>query len=630
MCGICGIYQPGAAVDVGRVLAMRELMPFRGPDAVGISGDEGYALGHRRLAIIDLSEAGRQPMANEDGSVEIVLNGEIYNFAELRPDLERAGHRFRSRSDTEVLIHGYEEWGLEALLRRIRGMFAFAIVDKGRSEIHLARDPLGKKPLYFSYRDGELLFASNARAIARASLRAPEIDPTAVHDLLWHLYVPGPRTIFAGVEKLPGGSAVTFDVCGRRRDLVFWRPDFSRHDDVLEEEDWLREVDRSLTLAVERRLVSDVPLGVMLSGGVDSSLVTAITRKIAGKVMTFSVASDDPSIDESRWAGLVARHCRTEHHVLVVDSDVRKTLPQLVAAMGEPLGDASAANLFAISRVAREHVTVVLTGDGGDEGFGGYQHFLAAHLADRFRRFIPNVARPLLGLSGRAFQHLPVPLRRVGTLMRITGETAEEFFESFGRILDEPLRESLFTERAAAVLRGHDPVAHYRRTLAASRATLDADRLMEVQMQTLLPDDYLAKADVGTMAASLEGRAPFLDVDLIDLATRSPPCIRFRRNAPKGLLRELARRHVPAEAIDRRKQGFVAPVGAWLRGSWRDLVDAVVLGPEVERRGLFRRDALRFAVERQRAGGGGDYVVWTLLILELWLRMTVDGAEVSS
>lgn len=627
MCGICGIYRPGAAVDPARVAAMRELMPFRGPDGAGVSHGAGYALGHRRLSIIDLSEAGRQPMTNEDGSIELVLNGEIYNFAELRPALERAGHRFASRTDTEVIIHGYEEWGLEALLRRIRGMYAFAIVDKNRNEIHIARDPLGKKPLYFRHQNGELLFASNVRAIVRALPQPPDVDVTAVHDLLWHLYIPGPRTIFEGIEKLPGGHAATFDGRGARHEIEYWRPDFSRPDHGPDEEEWLREVERVLTIAVERRLVSDVPLGVMLSGGVDSSLVTAITTKIAGRVKTFAVASDDKSIDESHWAAIVARHCGSEHHELKVDADVRGTLPQLVAAMGEPLGDASAANLFAISRVARQHVTVALTGDGGDEAFGGYQHFIAAHLGDRARRFIPDAARPLLVAAGRTLQRFPVPIRRAGTLIRITGETAEQYFESFGRIIDEPTRASLFTESARERLRGHDPVAHYRSALAETRATLDADRLMEVQMQTLLPDDYLAKADVGTMAASLEGRAPFLDVDLVELASRIPSRIRFRANEPKGLLRELARRHVPREVVDRRKQGFVAPVGAWLRESWRDLVDDVVLGSNVERRGLFRREALQSAVDAQRAGRGGDYVIWSLLVLELWLRMTVDGME---
>lgn len=625
MCGICGIFRPGAAIDPAPVLAMRDSMPFRGPDSSGFAAGEGWAFGHRRLSIIDLSSAGNQPMRNEDGLVEIVLNGEIYNFSELRPELESAGHRFASRTDTEVLIHGFEQWGLEGLLRRIRGMFAFAIIDKRRGEIHLARDPLGKKPLYFRHQAGEVMFASSARAIAEALPRPPEVDITAVHDLLWHLYVPGPRTIFEGVEKLPGGHAVTFDARGERSEIVYWRPDFSRPDFSPGEEDWLREIERVLTRAVERRLVADVPLGVMLSGGVDSSLITALAAKLTGRVKTFAVGSDDPAVDERRYAAMVAAHCGTDHHVLVVDADVRATLPQLVAAMGEPLGDASAANLFAISRVARQHVIVTLTGDGGDELFGGYRHFLSAFFGERVRQVVPS--RKVLRLIGGTLQRMPAPMRRAGTLLSMAGANPEELFLPFGRKLPETVRSTLFTPEAWARLSGHDPIAHYRSALARSRALTDVDRMMEVQMQTLLQDDYLAKADIGTMAASVEGRAPFLDVDLAELAMRIPARVRFRRNQPKGLLRELARRHVPPAVIDRPKRGFVAPVGGWLRGSWRDLVDDVVLGPSVERRGWFRRDALRTIVARQRARQGGDYLVWTLLILELWLRMTVDGSE---
>lgn len=621
MCGICGIYRPGAEVDPTRVEAMRDLMPFRGPDAAGFASGDDWALGHRRLSIIDLSDLGKQPMMNEDGSIQIVLNGEIYNFAELRPELERAGHHFVSRTDTEVLVHGFEEWGLEELLRRIRGMFAFALLDKRRNAIHLARDPLGKKPLYFCHAGGELVFASSARAIARALPRAPQVDLTAIHDLLWHLYIPGPRTIFEGVEKLPGGHAVTFDADGGRREIAYWQPDFSRADPTLNEEDWLSEITRELTRSVERRLVSDVPLGIMLSGGVDSSLVTAIAAKLVKGVKTFAVGSDDPAIDEREYAAAVARHCGTDHHLLIVAEDARETFPQLVAAMGEPLGDASAANLFAISRVARQHVTVVLTGDGGDEVFGGYAHFLAAYFGDRMRRVLPEAARPLLAASGRALQRLPPPLRRLGTLLRVSGESPARFFDTFGRIVDPA---PLFNSAAQERLRGHDPVHHYHAALAATHAGLEVDQIMSVQMQTLLQDDYLSKADIGTMAASVEGRAPFLDVGLVDLGARIPARIRFRGNEPKGLLRELARRHVPPHVVDRRKKGFVAPVGGWLRGGWRDLVDDLVLGEAVERRGWFRREALERVVATQRAGGGLDYVVWSLLVLEFWLRITVD------
>ena len=282
MCGICGIYRPDRApVDPRRIERMRDAMAYRGPDGVGLTYGPGYGLGHRRLSIFDLSENGLQPMANEDGSVEIVFNGAIYNFVGLRQELRDRGHRFRSQADTEVLIHGYEEWGLEKLLARIRGMFAFAIFDHTRHSLHLARDPLGKKPLFFRWRDRELIFASSARALALALEATPEIDPIAVDQLLCDMYIPGPRSIFEGVEKLPPGHALSLDADGQRKDLVHWSPDFLHPEPGISDEEWLERIEHSLEGAVSRRLVADVPVGILLSGGVDSSLVTATAARLS-------------------------------------------------------------------------------------------------------------------------------------------------------------------------------------------------------------------------------------------------------------------------------------------------------------------------------------------------------------
>ena len=317
MCGICGIFRPdGAPVLADRVVRMRDAMTPRGPDGFGLVSGPGYALGHRRLSIIDLSTDGQQPMANEDVSIWVVFNGEIYNFADLRGELEQQGHRFRSRSDTEVLIHGYESWGLERLLRRIRGMFAFALLDVVRNQIHLARDPLGKKPLFFRWSDNELAFASSARALNLGLASTPAIDLAAIDDLLWNNHIPLRRTIFVGVEKVLPGHAWSLDRGGRVSELTHWRPNCYQPQHGVAEKEWLERIEDVLMTAVKRRFVADVPVGTMLSGGVDSSLVTAFAAKAMGQVKTFTVANEDPKEDESAYAAAVAEYYHTDQHVL--------------------------------------------------------------------------------------------------------------------------------------------------------------------------------------------------------------------------------------------------------------------------------------------------------------------------
>lgn len=624
MCAICGIFRRDRSpIDAGRLETMRDAMSQRGPDAADASFGPGFALGHRRLAIIDLSDAGRQPMPNEDGTIHVILNGEIYNFQELRPELLAAGHRFRSQSDTEVLVHGYEEWGIERLLKRVRGMFAFALVDSRSMTIHLARDPLGKKPLFFRWADDELVFASSARALSLAVEGPLSIDPRAISDLLSNLYVPGPRTIFNGVEKVLPGHSVSFDRSGRRTDYQYWKPDFFHPEEGVSETTWLDRVDESLTRAVRRRLIADVPLGLLLSGGVDSSLITAIAARTAGAVKTFSVAADDEELDESRYASAVAERYGTEHRVLRVSGNVRQHLPMMIASLGEPMADASALNFVGISQLAREFVTVVLTGDGGDEGFGGYSTFSAYFHAARLVGWLPSGIQPLTANVAAAMQQIGGPMKRAGTLLSLASFPVERTFQG-GRWLAPSDREALFSDEMKAQLGGHDPTEHYRKALVSANGATMVDRVMQAHLLTTLPDDYLAKADSASMAASLEARSPLLDQDLIELAMRIPASIRFARGTPKALLRKLAYRYVPRHVIDRKKQGFVAPVGKWLREDWSDLVDDAVLGTHVERRNWFKRRSLERIVAEHRQGIDRGYLLWSLVILELWMRLAVD------
>lgn len=625
MCGIAGLFRPdGGYVDPARVHSMNEVMIARGPDAFGLDWGPGYALGSRRLAIIDLSDNGIQPLVSEDGSIRVVFNGEIYNFPELRSTLCSLGHRFHSNSDTEILVHGYERWGLQELLKRIRGMYAFAIYDRRRHEVHLARDPLGKKPLFWQFAHGELAFASSARALAAGLEERPVIRESAVDQLLCNLYIPGPKSIFEGVEKLSPGHVLTFGRTGKR-EIAYWKAEFGHVENDGNEYDWLDRVDDALRVAVTRRLISDVPVGVMLSGGVDSSLVTAFAAKAAGSVQTFSVANEDPAADETRFALAVARHCHTEHRVLPVRGDIKEDLPSLVASMGEPLGDASAANLFAISKLARQFVGVVLTGDGGDEAFGGYSHMWAAYQADRLQPFLPFWSRSTLARLARRMPSRPTLIRRAATLMRYATQRLETTFNEFAWI-EGDTRGVLYTDELREVLGEHSATDHYRTTLSETEGASRLDRILQAHMKTILADDYLPKVDLATMGASLEARSPFLDVDVVKLAMRMPTSIRFSGGAPKGLLRRLACQYVPPNVIHRPKQGFTAPVGRWLRSDdWRPLLNDLVLGDHVERRGWFRRATLERIVREQQTGKDRSYLLWCMIVLELWSRLTVDS-----
>lgn len=633
MCGICGIFRPDhGPVDPDRVERMRDVMTPRGPDGFGLSHGSGFAFGHRRLSIIDLSDAGRQPMTNEDGAITLTFNGEIYNFQDLRPELEASGHHFGSHTDSEVLIHGYEQWGLEGLVKRIRGMYAFALHDARRGELHLARDPLGKKPLFFRWDGKELAFASSARALMQSFEATPDVDPTAVDALLWNLYIPGPGTIYEGVEKLLPGRTLSIDRKGNRRDVEFWKPTFSEPERNVSDEEWLERVESGLSAAVRRRLIADVPVGVLLSGGVDSGLVTAIAAQVGGRIKTFSVATEDAALDESGYARAVAERYNTEHHELPVRGTVLDDLPGLVATMGEPLADASAVNLYSIARLARQSVKVVVTGDGGDEAFGGYTHMLAFHMADQVRSRLATSLLPSGAWLGQRLMK-PSPFTRL-PLVRKTGflfwYACAPLERTFGQVnwLEAGTREALFTPEFQSYLQERHPSRHYTEQIQSGNGKLLADEVMRVQMRTILPDDYLAKIDSATMATSLEARSPFLDLELIELAQCIPAATRFRNRQPKSVLRRLGLKMLPERGVNRRKQGFVAPVGRWLASDeWRTTVNDLILGPQVEQRGWFRREALERLVQEHRNGKNRAYLLWSILILEMWLNM--NGRVVS-
>ena len=591
-------------------------MRHRGPDAEGVTSQGMAALIFRRLAIIDLSPEGNQPMSNETGDVWIVFNGEIYNFPSLRAELEER-HRFHSRTDTEVLLHGYEEWGIEGLLRRIDGMFAFALWDNTRQELFLARDRLGKKPLYYA-QNGLFAFASTLNALKELLPEQPEIDPVALDQYLVYQAVPAPRTIYAGIDTLPPAHYAHWRAGQALEVRRYWQISYARKQ-RRDEGDLLAELDTLVRAAVERRLLSDVPLGAFLSGGVDSSLIVAVMSDLgAGPVEAVSVGFDDPQYDERPYARMVAERWSAHLHEHVMQADEVQNLPGIVWHYGQPLADVSIVPTYAVARAAKAHVTVVLNGDGGDEAFAGYARPIVTRAAEQFRAWIPT---PMRGAAGGV---MGLAGKRGRMLAQAVGKSAQEAF-IYDRGL-RGLRPDLYTPAFLARLEGAHPDTHYREVWQEADGPTDVDRALYGDLTTYLPDQLLVKMDVSTMAHSVEARSPLLDVRLIEFAATIPSDQLTRGFRTKYLLKKLAERYVPREVLYRRKRGFVMPASQWLRRDLAPHLRALLLGPAFTGRALFQSDVLNRMVDEHLTGRcDWGSPLWTLMVLEIWYRLFVDG-----
>lgn len=625
MCGIAGTVgskQP----EKERLLRSGELMRHRGPDSAGYWNATGVEMVFRRLAIIDLSPSGNQPMANEDGRVQVVFNGEIYNFGQLRTELEQK-HRFRSHTDTEVLLHGYEEWGVEGLLQRIDGMFAFALWDGAKQELLLARDRIGKKPLYYSEvppseTDGEgtmVAFASTLNALCELLPRKPEIDPVALDEYLIYQAVPAPRTIYQGVRMLLPGHFARVPH-GRPAEVQrYWELSYATKI-RRSEADVLEELDQLLRDAVKRRLVADVPLGAFLSGGVDSSIVLGIMSSLgAGPVEAVNIGFDDAAFDERPYARQVAAKWKANLHEHVISPlDVRR-LPEIVWHYGQPLADVSIVPTFSVAQAAREHVTVALNGDGADEAFGGYSRPVVARAAQGFREGLPSF------FQGAARSLLPLLGKHGRMLAEAVASPAREAF-AYRRGLRN-VRERLYSPELLSALNGHaHPDANYAGVWDRADGPTDVDRTLFGEIKTYLPDQLLVKMDVSTMAHSVEARSPFLDTRVIEFAATIPASQLMRGFQTKTLLKKLAERYAPPSVIYRRKKGFVMPVSPWLRGELAPYLKALLGSRAASKRGWFNPDVTRCMIDEHLSGkndwGNG---LWTLIILEIWCRLFVDG-----
>ncbi len=607
---------------------MTAALAHRGPDGEGVMVQGPVGLGHRRLAIIDRSPTGAQPMSDPSGAVWVAYNGELYDYLDARRDLEARGHQFRSRSDTEVLLHLYLEYGA-ACVARLHGMFAFAIWDGRSRTLLLARDRVGKKPLYWRETPQRLAFASEIKGLLAAGAPRPDVDPEAIHHFLSFDYVPGPRTAFVGIEKLPPGHRLVVRD-GQVRVERWFRPTYVVPASVPAPPEAAEGLRHTLRAAVRRRLVGEVPVGVFLSGGLDSSSIVALLADEGRtRVQTFSVTFGEPIHDESRWARMVAQRFATEHHEVVVRPDLAEELPRIVRHYDEPFGDPSALPTWFLARETRRRITVALTGDGGDEGFAGYERYVKSALAARWLR-LPRAlrraaARIVGGLvpPGLRFEH---PLRQLARFTALDRESLAQLYCRWLLHFDAEQKTALYTPELRATVR-EESCALEQALLAASDATDPTARELAADIATYLPDDLLVKTDVATMAHGMEARCPFLDQEVTAYAAALPSSYKLCGTRTKWLLKVAMREQLPTDVVDRPKQGFGIPIDQWLRRELRPLLHEMLLSPRALQRGWFREGAVRRLIdEHQRGMREWQFHLWNLLVLELWQREVVDRA----
>ncbi len=633
MCGITGAVwnTPQLALDRSLLERMTDVLRHRGPDDEGYYQSEcrfeppaearpGVGLGFRRLSIIDLV-GGRQPMSNEDGTIWIVFNGEIYNFQELRRRLENRGHRFTTSSDTETMVHLYEDEG-PACFAHLNGMFAVAIWDARQRRLVLGRDRVGKKPLVYRHEPGRLCFASELKSLLEIPGTPRDLDPIALDEYLTYQYVPHPRTIFRAIRKLPPGHHAVYSD-DRLVVQPYWQPDFNAQSRMSEAEaiDRLRE---TLESAVALRLQSEVPLGAFLSGGIDSSLIAAIAQRRSSRpLQTFSIGFPVAEYDETRYARLVAAHLGTDHHEFQVTPDGVQILPQLIWHYDEPFADSSAIPTWYVSQLTRRHVTVALSGDGGDELFAGYPRYKAVALAARLDQLWP--LRWLFGST--IWQRLPAPSRQKSTLRRfkrfceVLRTPPDRRYLDWVGIFNAAARQALYNDDFRMAVSDSDPGEFLRAALARAAGRDPVTAFSLADLVTYLPCDLMTKVDIASMAHSLECRQPFLDYRVIELAASFPVGWKFQNGQGKRILYRAFGDRLPREIWTRRKMGFGVPLEHWFRDELRPLTQDVLLSPSAHCRQFFRPEALRQMVDEHQQGRVNHcYRLWSLLVLELWLQ----------
>lgn len=630
MCGITGIFDTRGKRDIDRAVLtrMNESQHHRGPVEGGVHIEAGVGLGHRRLSIIDLS-TGQQPLYNEDQSVCVVFNGEIYNFQELVPELQALGHVFHTRSDTEVIVHAWESWG-EKCVERFRGMFAFALWDRNQETLFVARDRMGVKPLYYALLpDGIFLFGSELKSVLAHGGLARDVDPLAVEEYFALGYVAEPRTIFKQARKLPPAHTLLV----RRGQPVpksreYWDVRFTLSNPISSEEACL-ELNSKLKESIRLRMISEVPLGAFLSGGVDSSAVVAVMAGLSDKpVNTCSIAFDDPAFNEADFAKIVADRYQTNHRVETVASDDFDLIDMLARLYDEPYADSSAIPTYRVCELARKHVTVALSGDGGDETFGGYRRYRLHLMEERMRAALPGaIRRPLFGLLGRAYPKAdwaPRVFRAKTTFEGLARNSVEAYFHSVS-ILRNPMRAQLFSSKFKTEIAGYNAqeVFDYHAQRADTEDPLALIQYLD--LKTYLVGDINTKVDRASMAHSLEVREPLMDHEIIEWLATLPSSLKVRGQEGKYLLKKAMEPSLSDDILYRPKMGFAVPLARWFRGPLKERVRDAVLGKRLAETGWFNHDYLQHLVDAHQSGAR-DYSapLWTLLMFEAFLRNVLD------
>jgi len=636
MCGINGIAfssRSGRVVSRSELVAMRDVITHRGPDDEGIFIDRNVGLGHRRLSIVDVSR-GHQPMTNEDATVHIIYNGEIYNHADYRESLEAKGHTYTTHCDTETILHLYEEHG-QACVDYLRGMFAFAIWDQRKQELLIARDRLGVKPLYYVHTaDGSLYFGSEIKTVLEARAVKPEVNYAVLSDYLANHAPSGEETLFVGVKRLLPGHVMTWsdgEVSIRR----YWDVDFSKHTDERDDRTYIKQWSELFRESVRLRLMADVPLGMFLSGGIDSSAIAAVmSGMVSEPIKTFSVAFAEREANELEYARLVADTYKTNHHEVVVSPEqFFEALPRLVWHEDEPLAHPSSVALYFVSHLASQHVKVVLTGEGSDELLAGYGRYRRTiwnlEMGRRYNKLTPSIARNSIRNqiertlpSGRLRQKL------MRTFLVLSPELESIYFDNFA-VFSAPMQQNMFTRTTRERIGSIDPYRELRRVLARVKDLSLLDGLLYADIKTYL-HELLMKQDQMSMATSIESRVPFLDHKLVEFTARMPDTMKLRGGTTKFVLRESMKGVLPERILSRSKMGFPVPIGRWFRGPFKSVIDEYVLSDRALARDIFEPDFVKRLVSLHQSGEDHSERLWALLNFEIWLRQFVDGDQSSA
>jgi asparagine synthase (glutamine-hydrolysing) len=636
MCGICGKASLNKEVDENLIRKMCKVLNHRGPDNEGVylSGNKGQrkesrvsiGLGHRRLSIIDLSPAGNQPMCNEDGKVWVVMNGEIYNFMELRAGLQSQGHVFKSNSDTEVILHLYEEKGIDCL-EDFRGPFAFAIWDENKQRLFIARDRIGKKPFYYIYNNQTLIFASEIKAILQDNDVPVSVNRQAITDYLSYGYVPTPDSMFEGIMKLPPAHLLIYEK-GEIRIKKYWELDFSKKVKISERECSARIMEL-LEDATRIRLVSDVPLGVFLSGGIDSSAIVYMANKLSREPLkTFSIGFDEEKYNELKYARIIAKRFKTDHNEYIVKPNIEEVLPKLIWHYNEPYADSSALPTYYVAKMSRQEVTVALTGDGGDEDFGGYERFMAARYAELINRapllFKNKIIKFIINRIPESLEFKDTPARLRRFLIN-TSKPYRQRHYNWITIFSDYEKENLFTDEFNREITGSGSFSYLDRAFDECGSKDVVDLVMSTDIKVNLLDDLLVKMDIATMANSLESRSPFLDHKIMEFCASLPSNMKIKGMKLKYIIKRALSSVLPEEILSRNKMGFAVPLDTWFRGVLKDFSYSILMSDKALNRGYFKKENIKQLLDKHSSGKANyGSRIWSLLNLELWHRIFID------